>query len=78
MNRLYRELAAVCHQRKKELWVGLQLGEYTHMAADPYFGTNVVARYRNLWRGLVDERIADAFIVGDYELCSAPARLTGA
>lgn len=74
MNRLYRELAAVCHQRKKELWVGLQLGEYTHMAADPYFGTNVVARYRNLWRELVDERIADAFIVGDYELCSAPSQ----
>jgi len=70
MNRLYRELAAVCHARKKELWVGLQLGTYTHLAADPYFGVNVVARYRNLWHELVDERIADALIVGDYEICS--------
>ncbi|NUQ63858.1 MAG: hypothetical protein HUU20_15380 [Pirellulales bacterium] len=72
MNRLYRELAAACHERGKELWVGLKLGEYTHLAADPHFGTNVVARYRNLWRELVDEGIADAFIVGDYEICSMP------
>jgi hypothetical protein len=73
MNRLYRELATVCHARGKELWVGLQLGGYTHLAADRHFGTNVVARYRNLWRPLVDEGIADAFIVGDYELCTDPA-----
>jgi hypothetical protein len=73
MNQLYRELAAACHERGKELWVGLQLGQYTIMPADPYFGTNVVARYRNLWRPLVDERIADAFIVGDYEICTNPA-----
>ncbi|MEA1952411.1 MAG: hypothetical protein U9N87_13610 [Planctomycetota bacterium] len=73
MNRLYRELAAECHGRGKQFWVSLQLGEHTHMAADPYFGTNVVARYSNLWKELVDEKIADAFIVGDYELCSSPA-----
>lgn len=72
MNRLYRELAEVCHRRGKEFWVGLQLGEYTHLAADPYFGKNVVARYRNLWQDLVDQKIADAFIVGDYEICSTP------
>lgn len=72
MNQLYRELAIVCHERGKELWVGLQLGQYTHLAADPYFGTNVVARYRNLWRPLADEGIAAAFIVGDYEVCSDP------
>jgi hypothetical protein len=73
MNRLYRELAALCHSRQKKLWVGLQLGEYTHLSADPYFGKNVVARYRNLWKTLVDEGVADAFIVGDYEICSQPA-----
>jgi hypothetical protein len=72
MNKLYSELAAECHALGKELWVGLQLGDYTHHSADPYFGTNVVVRYRNLWRELVDENIADAFIIGDYELCSKP------
>jgi len=70
MNRLYGELAELCHARDKELWIGLQLGEYTHLSADPYFSQNVVARYRNLWKQLVDEGIADVFIVGDYEICS--------
>ena len=72
MNRLYRELAELCHSREKELWIGLQLGRYTHLSADPYFSPNVVARYRNHWRQLVDEGIADAFILGDYEICSMP------
>ncbi len=72
MNQLYRELAQVCHARGKELWVGLQLGDYTNFAADPYFGTNVVARYANNWKELVDEGIADAFILADYELPSKP------
>jgi hypothetical protein len=72
MNQLYRELAAVCRERKKELWIGLQLGPYTQLSADPHFSTNVVARYRNLWKPLVDEKIADAFIVGDYEICASP------
>jgi len=72
MNQLYRELAAVCHDRGKELWVGLQMGNHTHLAADPIFSANVVARYRNLWRPLVDEGIANAFIIGDYEPCSSP------
>jgi len=71
-NSLYRELAAVCHERGKELWVGLQLGDYTQMCAPLYFGDNGVARYRNLWRELVDEGIADALILGDYELCTQP------
>jgi hypothetical protein len=31
-----------------------------HLAADPYFGDNVVARYRNLWEPLVTEGVADA------------------
>ncbi|MFH1267237.1 MAG: hypothetical protein ABIK89_16030, partial [Planctomycetota bacterium] len=47
-------------------------GEYTHLAADPYFSTNDVARYRNHWKPLVEEGIADVFIVGDYEICSTP------
>ena len=72
MNQLYRDLARECHRRRKELWVGLQLGDTTHLAADPYFGENVVARYRNHWKQLVEERIADALIVGDYEICSQP------
>ena len=71
MNRLYAELAQLCHTRGKELWIGLQLGDYTHLSADPYFSTNVVARYRNHWRQLVDRGIADVFIVGDYEICSS-------
>ena len=72
MNRLYRELGQLCHARGKELWIGLQLGDYTHLAADPYFSANVVARYRNHWKPLVDEGIADVLIVGDYEICSHP------
>ena len=72
MNRLYRELATECHKRGKEFWIGLQLGPYTQLCADPHFSTNAVARYRNLWKPLVDEKIADAFIVGDYEQCSVP------
>jgi hypothetical protein len=73
MNQLYRELAQECHRRGKELWVGLQLGEYTTLNADPYFGTHVVAKYRNLWQQLVTEGIADALNLADYELPSQPA-----
>jgi hypothetical protein len=73
MVELYRDLAQECHARKKELWIGLQLGRYTQFAADGHFSTNVVARYTNHWRTLVDDRIADAFIVGDYENASSPA-----
>ena len=73
VNTLYRELADLCHAREKELWIGLQLGEYVHMAADPYFGGNLVARYRNLWQPLVEEGVADAIVVGDYESMAAGA-----
>lgn len=68
VNQLYREIAAVCHERGKELWLGLQIGDYVHLAADPYFSDNVVARYRNLWQELVTEGVADAIVVGDYEV----------
>ena len=50
MVELYRDLAQVCHEQKKELWVGLQLGRYTQFAADSHFSANVVARYTNHWR----------------------------
>lgn len=73
MVQLYRDLAALCHPRGKELWIGLQLGRHTHFCADPHFSTNVVARYTNHWKTLVDDRIADAFILGDYELASKPS-----
>lgn len=72
MVKLYRELGELCHGRGKELWIGLQLGAHTIFAAEPYFGTNVVARYSNHWKQLVDERIADAFILGDFEIASKP------
>jgi hypothetical protein len=72
MVQLYRDLAALCHARDKELWIGLQLGRYTHFCVDPHFSANVVARYTNHWKTLVDEQIADAFILGDYELVSRP------
>ena len=72
MVELYRELATVCHQRGKELWIGLQLGRYTQFPVDPHFSTHVVARYSNHWRRLVDDGIADAFILGDYEIMSKP------
>jgi hypothetical protein len=72
MNELYRELGALCHARGKALWVGLQMGDYTTLSADPHFSDNAVVRYANNWRELVNEGIADAFIVGDYELCSDP------
>jgi hypothetical protein len=72
MVQLYRDLAKLCHGRGKELWIGLQIGRYTQFPVDPHFGTNVVARYTNHWKTLVDEPIADAFILGDYEIMSQP------
>ncbi|HOD48913.1 MAG TPA: hypothetical protein PLM14_05390 [Candidatus Hydrogenedentes bacterium] len=69
---LYRELAEVCHAQGKELWIGLQLGRYTQFTVDPHFGTYDVVRYSNHWRTLVDEGIADAFILGDYEIAANP------
>jgi len=74
MVELYRQLARECHERKKELWVGLQLGRYTQFAVDTHFSGNVVARYTNHWRKLVDERIADAFNLGDYEALLSPGQ----
>lgn len=70
MVQLYRELARLCHGRGKKLWIGLQIGHYTQFPVDPHFSTNVVARYTNHWKTLVDERIADAFSLGDYEIMS--------
>lgn len=72
MVQLYRELAALCHGRDKQLWIGLQLGRYTQFTVDPHFSTNVVARYSNHWKRLVDEDLADALILGDYEIMSSP------
>ena len=72
MVQLYRDLAGICHGRGKELWIGLQLGRYTQFAVDPHWSTNVVVRFTNHWKTMVDESIADAFIVGDYELMSQP------
>lgn len=69
---LYRDLAKLCHGRGKELWIGLQIGRYTQFPVDPHFSTNVVVRYTNHWKKMVDEGIADAFILGDYELMSQP------
>jgi len=73
MLELYRDLAGLCHERGKELWIGLQLGRYTQFAVDPHFSTNVVARFTNHWKAMVDEGIADAFIVGDYEIAASPS-----
>ena len=39
MLQLYRDLAALCHGRGKQLWIGLQLGRYTQFAVDPHFST---------------------------------------
>jgi len=72
MVQLYRELATLCHDRNKELWIGLQLGRYTHFSADSHFSANVVARFSNHWKQLVDEGVADAFILGDYEIMTNP------
>lgn len=74
MVQLYRELAALCHDRGKELWIGLQIGRYTQFPVDPHFSTNVVARFTNHWKTLVDARIADAFVIGDYEIMSQPGQ----
>lgn len=75
MVQLYRDLASLCHARDKEFWVGLQLGRYTQFAADPHFSDNIVARYTNHWQTLVEEGIADTFILGDYEAVSAPGQV---
>jgi len=72
MVQLYRDLAKLCHGRGKKLWIGLQLGHYTQFTADPHFSANVVVRYTNHWKTLVDDEIADAFILGDYEIASNP------
>ncbi|MDD4019604.1 MAG: hypothetical protein PHV28_16875, partial [Kiritimatiellae bacterium] len=72
MVQLYRELAVLCHGRGRELWIGLQLGRHTQFSVDPHFSANVVARYSNHWRRLVDEKIVDAFVLGDYEIASSP------
>ncbi len=74
MVQLYRELAELCHGQGKELWIGLQLGRYTQFSADPHFGTNVVMRFTNHWKTLVDEKIADVFVLGDYEAMSASSQ----
>lgn len=74
MVQLYRDLAGLCHGQDKELWIGLQLGRYTQFSADSHFSANVVMRYTNHWKTLVDEGIADAFILGDYEAMSAPGQ----
>jgi hypothetical protein len=70
---LYRALAVECHGRGKELWIGLQLGRNTQFTVDPHWSTHAVVRYANHWQTLVAEGIADAFILGDYELGSQPA-----
>ena len=69
---LYRDLAEVCHGEGKELWIGLQLGRYTTFTVDPHFSAHDVVRYTNHWKTLVDEGIADAFILGDYEIAASP------
>ncbi len=74
MVQLYRELAELCHGENKEFWIGLQLGRYTQFSVDPHFSANVVMRYSNHWKTLVDEGIADVFILGDYEAMSAPGQ----
>ncbi|MCP4643890.1 MAG: hypothetical protein GY851_25835 [bacterium] len=76
MVQLYRELGELCHAGGKELWVGLQLGRYTQFCVDSHFSANAVVQYSNHWKTLVDEGIADAFIVGDYELVSQPNTAT--
>jgi hypothetical protein len=75
MVELYRELGQVCHAQKKELWIGLQLGRYTQFASDGHFSANIVARFTNHWRTLVDEGIADAFNIGDYEAINDPGNI---
>jgi len=72
MVQLYRELATLCHGRGKELWIGLQLGRHTQLTVYPHFSANAAVRYSNHWKRMVDERLADAFILGDYELVSDP------
>jgi hypothetical protein len=72
MVKLYRELAKLCHGRGKELWIGLQLGRHTQFTVYPHFSTNVVARFSNHWKQLVDEGVADAFVLGDFEIVASP------
>ncbi len=74
MVQLYRDLAKLCHGRGKKLWIGMQLGRYTQFSS-PYFSDLAVARYTNHWKTLVNERVADAFIIGDYEPVSSPNNL---
>jgi len=48
------------------LAVGTQFGPYTELTS-PVFSTSVKYRFETQWKRWVDEGIADALILGDYE-----------
>ncbi len=48
------------------LTVGTQFGKYTELAS-PYMSTHVKYRLETQWKRWVDEGIADALVLGDYE-----------
>ena len=75
MVQLYRDLARLCHSRRKELWIGLQLGRYAQFAVDPALQHERGGAVYQPLENLVGERVADAFILGDYELVSIPAHV---
>ena len=46
--------------------VGTQFGPYTNLTS-PYFDGDVKFRFETQWKRWIDEEIADALILGDYE-----------
>ena len=72
MNQLYRELADECHGEVRSFGLAynsasIRISRPTHTLVPTLW-----PRYGNLWKEMVDEKIADAFIVGDYEICTSP------
>ncbi|MDB4614200.1 hypothetical protein OAH18_00780 [bacterium] len=66
---LYSRIAKECHSRtrRREVWIGVQLGKYTHITTEGnYTGPPRIA-WENDWRKLIDQGIADALVLSDYE-----------
>ena len=61
-----RSASSRLHQDGMSLAVGTQYGRYTEFAC-PYMSSSVKYRFETQWKRWIDEGIADALVLGDYE-----------
>lgn len=61
-----RKAKALVKPDNIRLAVGTQFGRYTELAS-PYMSASVKYRFETQWKRWIDEGIADALILGDYE-----------